>query len=520
MAEAPESVLVYTRIAANERKTRWLVAAFVVVLMPVVSAATTLAMPVITAVIIMVAARGLGPEQIFQRLMSIDVEVQAAQPSDGVMQLRDLPASFVWLTGGFLAVALIVVAIGFGAVTVFLVWRYGTRMLLRAVHARPVSEGEEPDLVRLVQNLCIGAGLPTPRVYVVESRAPNAFATGRHPNEACLVVTRGLLTLVNRRELQGVIAHELSHIGNHDTRLTMILAALVGTTSLPWKVALAPVRYAFRTNPVAGACSAFFFICVGWLLLNAFWSSLIYLASDELSQEVPPFMWWWIAHTLVAPVYALWVAPIASLVIRQAVSREREFLADADAVRLTRDPEGLALALAKIGAAGGERLRVGEGSVHLCIVDPHGGGSLLHRVFPSHPPVVDRLQLLAKMGSGLPEAALEAAIEAGRQLRQTSAAESESAALEKPSEQQVLAPTEGEDSTEDNTNGAHQPARSSIPLYEHPDGWSKVLAQLDENAALTPVGKVGNFVRVVTSDNVTGYVSASACLSALRQGSS
>jgi Zn-dependent protease with chaperone function len=134
-------------------------------------------------------------------------------------------------------------------------------------------------------------------------------------------------------------------------------------------------------------------------------------------------MWWWAAHATLVPVYALCVAPVVALFVRQAVSRQREFLADADAVRLTRDPEGLALALVKIGAARGEPLRVGEGSVHLYIVDPTGSRSLLHRVFPSHPRLEDRIELLAKMGSGMPQASLDAAVAAGRQLRQEVALE-------------------------------------------------------------------------------------------------
>jgi heat shock protein HtpX len=518
MPEAPEPVLVYTRIAANVRKTRWLVASFAVVLLPVVSAATSLTIPVISVLAVLATSRILGSEQTFQRILSIDAELTAAR-SGGVVSLQDLPSSVLWLTGGLLFAALAVVTIGSAAVVAFLVSRYGSRMLLRAAHAREIGAGEDPDLVRLVENLCIGAGLPMPRLYIVESPSPNAFATGPDPQHASLVITRGLLALVDRRELQGVIAHELSHIGNHDTRLTALLAALVGTTSLPWRVALAPLRHAFRVSPAAGGLLfTGFALFVAWMALSAFWFSLSYLLSEEASAELPRFMWWWAAHAMLAPVYALFVAPIVTLLIRQAVSREREFLADADAVRLTRDPEGLALALAKIGAAGGDRLRVGEGSVHLYIVDPRAH-SLLHSVFPSHPPLEDRIELLAKMGSGIPKAALDAAIEAGRQMRHTASMNVESASGADSSEQGTVSsgerPMLGAIRPEAPAD-ERAPRPRTIPLYERPDGWSKVLAELDESAALTPLGEDGSFVHVVTADNIRGYVSSSAPLSTLR----
>jgi heat shock protein HtpX len=416
-------VLVYTRLAANIRNTRLLMAAFVAILAPVMSGGTVLVMPVVALAAGIVAYVVFGPETVARRLDSMTAELDAIRPDDGPVTLQDLPSSLVWITGGLVSATLIVVTIGFTVVTVFLVSRYGSRMLLRAARAQPVGIAEEPDLVRVVENLCIGAGLPMPGLYVVESLSPNAFATGRDPAHASLVVTRGLLELVDRRELQGVVAHELSHIGNHDTRLTTLLAALVATTSLPLRICLAPVRFMFRTHRGLGVVAAFIASFIGLQMLAVIWTSFTALASEETLQTLPGFMWWWAAHATLVPVYALCVAPVVALFVRQAVSRQREFLADADAVRLTRDPEGLALALVKIGAARGEPLRVGEGSVHLYIVDPTGSRSLLHRVFPSHPRLEDRIELLAKMGSGMPQASLDAAVAAGRQLRQEVALE-------------------------------------------------------------------------------------------------
>ena len=130
-------------------------------------------------------------------------------------------------------------------------------------------------------------------------------------------------------------------------------------------------------------------------------AGVVALFHGDVAGELPVFLRWWAVHAMLAPVYATLVAPVAALMIRQAVSRERELLADADAALLTRDPEGLALALARIGTSSRKPLAVAEASVHLYVVDPHGDASLLHRIFPSHPPLQQRIQLLTQMaGAG------------------------------------------------------------------------------------------------------------------------
>jgi heat shock protein HtpX len=215
------------------------------------------------------------------------------------------------------------------------------------------------------------------------------------------VVTRGLLQLLDRRELEGVIAHELSHIGNHDIRLTTALSAIVGTLTFPFRISTMPIHAAFRANQALGFAAASVGVTVlMWYVLGVR-EELNALTDEHLAGTIPTFIQWWGIHALLAPLYALVVAPILALLIRQGVSRQREFLADADAALLTRDPAGLASALIKIGHARGERLSVGEGSVHLYIVDPEGEGSLLHWLFPSHPPLEQRIQLLARMGQGI-----------------------------------------------------------------------------------------------------------------------
>ena len=167
-------------------------------------------------------------------------------------ELRELPSEVLLIIGGLLAVATAVMAAAVMAGTGFLIARYGARMVLRWAGARPVGPEREPELFRVVENLCIGAGLPMPRILVVDTDQANAFATGNAPESASLVVTRGLLTLLSKRELEGVVSHELSHIGNHDIRLNTALSALVGMISGPLTLVTAPVRWAFRSSQALG----------------------------------------------------------------------------------------------------------------------------------------------------------------------------------------------------------------------------------------------------------------------------
>jgi heat shock protein HtpX len=240
-----------------------------------------------------------------------------------------------------------------------------------------------------------------PRILVIDTDQANAFATGNAPESASLVVTRGLLSLLSKRELEGVVSHELSHIGNHDIRLNTALSALVGTISVPLMLVTAPVRWAFRSSQALGLLVLIVALPLAGSMATGLVAGVVALFHGDVAGELPVFLRWWAVHAMLAPVYATLVAPVAALMIRQAVSRERELLADADAALLTRDPEGLALALARIGTSSGKRLAVAEASVHLYVVDPHGDASLLHRIFPSHPPLQQRIQLLRQMaGAG------------------------------------------------------------------------------------------------------------------------
>lgn len=227
----------------------------------------------------------------------------------------------------------------------------------------PLSQGDEPLLYNTVENLCIGAGLPMPKVYVIEDGAMNAFATGRDPEHASVAITRGLLTKLDKLELEGVIGHELSHIGNRDTMLMTTLVLLVGVLALLADLAFrltwygAGSRRSYKGKNSGGA-----------------------------------------AILLVVAILAAILAPIAARVITLAVSRQREFLADASGALLTRYPQGLAGALEKISGDKDPLDAATKATEHLYFVNPlREHGSFLNNLFASHPPIEERIRLLRAM---------------------------------------------------------------------------------------------------------------------------
>lgn len=196
----------------------------------------------------------------------------------------------------------------------------------------------------------------------------------------------------------GVIAYAIygPALDDHLKALDPPAGGVLGLSDLSW-----PLLEII--SPFGAVALAAGFCVLTWYGMSA-WEGLKDLADEQVAGHIPTFIRWWGIHAMLAPLYAVVVAPLLGLVIRQCVSRQREFLADADAALLTRDPAGLANALIKIGRARGERLAVGEGSVHLYFVDPEGEDTFLHRLFPSHPPLQQRIALLARMAQGVEEA--------------------------------------------------------------------------------------------------------------------
>jgi heat shock protein HtpX len=249
---------------------------------------------------------------------------------------------------------------------VFALFSYysSSRVTLAISQAHEVTKAEEPELFRTVENLCIGAGLPMPKVYIIEDGSPNAFATGRDPDHAVVCVTRGLLQKLDRLELEGVIAHELSHIGNYDIRIMTVVVVLVGVIAL---LADLMLRLTFfgagrrRGNSGRGG---------GYAML------IIY------------------AVALVGVI----LTPIIAQLIKFAISRQREFLADSSAALLTRYPEGLARALEKIAVDPDPLEAANKATAHLYINNPlHEHKSFLNSLFSTHPPVEERIAVLRAM---------------------------------------------------------------------------------------------------------------------------
>jgi heat shock protein HtpX len=239
-----------------------------------------------------------------------------------------------------------------------------TRITLAISGARPVTKEAEPELYRTVENLCIGAGLPMPQVYVIEDGAPNAFATGRDPDHAVVVVTRGLLQKLDHQELEGVIAHELSHIGNYDIRIMTIVVVLVGLIALLADLMLRLTIYGAGSRPSNRGRS------------SGSAAIIIYAIA----------------------ILAIILTPIAAQLIRFALSRQREYLADASGALLTRYPEGLARALEKIAADPDPLEEANKATAHLYIVNPlHDHKSFLNNLFSTHPPIEKRIALLRAM---------------------------------------------------------------------------------------------------------------------------
>ena len=233
---------------------------------------------------------------------------------------------------------------------------FSDKLVLAMSRAKPISKEDNPELYRLVENLCIAAGLPLPRIYIIEDTSLNAFAAGRDPKHSVIVVTRGLLEKLERVELEGVIAHELSHIGNRDTLLATAVVVLVGLV-----VRLTDIFFRMRFRGRARGKDK--------IPLIFFAVSLIFLI----------------------------LAPFLAQLIRLAISRKREFLADACGALLTRYPEGLARALEKISRDTKSLKTASNATAHLFIVNPFKGKeavSWFTKLFSTHPPVEERIKAL------------------------------------------------------------------------------------------------------------------------------
>ncbi|HEX9496064.1 MAG TPA: M48 family metallopeptidase [Candidatus Limnocylindria bacterium] len=251
-------------------------------------------------------------------------------------------------------------AIAFSALSSLFSYYAGDKIVLAQSRAREVGEGEEKVLRDVVETLAVGLGIPTPKLYVIEEPAPNAFATGRDPKHASVAVTRGLLETMDRSELEGVIAHELSHVGNRDIRVMLLVTVLVGTVALLSDLLLRSMWWGGRDRDRDRGNGAGILMLVGIVL------------------------------AILTPI-------IASL-IQLAVSRQREYLADASGAFLTRYPEGLASALRKIAADRNVLTVANKATASLYIANPLKDHPFqFDHLFDTHPPIEERIKRLEAM---------------------------------------------------------------------------------------------------------------------------
>lgn len=255
-----------------------------------------------------------------------------------------------------LGYGILIAAMIYGFISFF----FSDKVVLSSTGSKEIVKEDHPELFRIVENLALGNGMPMPKIYIIQDPAPNAFATGRDPKHASVSVTTGILNLLDKAELEGVIAHELSHIKNYDTRIMALTAVLIGSIITLSDVFMRTYFWG-RGNRNAGGPAG--------LMVVAF---LLAIAT-----------------------------PLASL-MQLAISRKREFLADASGVLLTRYPEGLATALEKISADPNQLSKASHGNAHLFIANPFKDAEKKSRnwingLFSTHPPAEERIKILRSM---------------------------------------------------------------------------------------------------------------------------
>lgn len=238
---------------------------------------------------------------------------------------------------------------------------FSDKLVIKMTGAQPITREQYPVLWNTIENLSITAGLPMPKVYIVNDPAPNAFATGRDPEHSAVAATTGLLAILNQVELEGVMAHELAHVGNRDMLVSTVAVVLAGFVAI---------------------------------VADLFMRSMMFGGGDRDSRAGILF--------LVLGIVGIILAPIAAQLIQMAISRRREYLADATGALLTRYPEGLASALEKISSYNRPMQRANTATAHLFIADPFGGDkrSLTQKIgnlFQTHPPAQERVKRLREM---------------------------------------------------------------------------------------------------------------------------
>ena len=300
--------------------------------------------------------------------MSVNFRAQQAANKRKTFMLLALFGALTWLVlfaaltyFGQSTSSIIPIAVGISLISVWGSYYSSDKLVLTMTGARQIQESDNPKLFGLVQEVCIASGLPMPKVAIVEDRAPNAFATGRNPEHALIAFTTGILEAMDRDELQGVIAHEMSHVANRDTLVSAVAATTAGAIAM-------------------------------------------------LSDFIMRMLWWGGGRRdnreggnnpliLIASFLVLILAPIAAMLLQAAISRRREALADATAVQFTRNPAGLRSALEVLQADSTVVRHASNAVAHLYIESPLDSSSV-SKLFSTHPPLAERIAILRQMEQG------------------------------------------------------------------------------------------------------------------------
>jgi heat shock protein HtpX len=270
-----------------------------------------------------------------------------------------LTALLVVLGGAFGGQQGMVVAFMFALLMNFASYWFSDKIVLKMYGAQPIEESQAPGLFRIVRTLATRAGIPMPKVYVIPNDTPNAFATGRNPEHAAVAVTEGIMRILDEEELEGVLAHELAHVKNRDILISTIAATLAGA--------------------------------IIYLAHMAQWGAMFGGRRDEEEEG---------GGGMLGAIFMAILAPIAAMLVQMAVSRAREFQADASGARIAGKPWGLAKALEKLHQASQVApMEAAPATAHLFIVNPLSGGSFL-KLFSTHPPIEERLARLRAMRVG------------------------------------------------------------------------------------------------------------------------
>jgi len=300
--------------------------------------------------------------------MSVNFRAQQAANKRKTFMLLALFGALTWLVlfaaltyFGQSTSSIIPIAVGISLISVWGSYYSSDKLVLTMTGARQIQESENPKLFGLIQEVCIASGLPMPKVAIVEDRAPNAFATGRNPEHALIAFTTGILEAMDRDELQGVIAHEMSHVANRDTLVSAVAATTAGAIAM----------------------------LSDFIMRMLWWGGGRRDSRDNGNNPI----------ALIGSLIVLILAPVAAMLLQAAISRRREALADATAVQFTRNPAGLRSALEVLQADSTVVRHASNAVAHLYIESPLDSSSV-SKLFSTHPPLSERIAILRQMEQG------------------------------------------------------------------------------------------------------------------------